>query len=120
MKPEELAWLYSKASLVIFPTMDEGFGLPVIEARYFGAPLALSDIPVLREVAGDAEACFFSLDDKHGAAETLVGARKRTSPSNDARSRDSVVKQYSWTKTVGILRGSILGTIANDLEQRSL
>jgi len=50
----ELAALYRGAELVALPSFYEGFGLPVIEALQAGAPLVASDLPVLREVAGDA------------------------------------------------------------------
>lgn len=49
----ELEWLYRHATLVLFPTHYEGYGLPVIEAAVRGAPVLCSDIPVLREVAGN-------------------------------------------------------------------
>ena len=51
---EEVAVLYRDASFVVFPTHYEGFGLPAVEAIRAGTPLICSDIPVLREVAGDA------------------------------------------------------------------
>ena len=50
----ELAALYAGAELVALPSFYEGFGLPAIEALRAGAPLVASDLPVLREVAGDA------------------------------------------------------------------
>ncbi|MDX1501715.1 MAG: glycosyltransferase family 1 protein [Thermoanaerobaculia bacterium] len=50
---EELAALYRRARVVVFPSLYEGFGLPAIEAQQAGAPLVASDIPVLREVAAD-------------------------------------------------------------------
>jgi glycosyltransferase involved in cell wall biosynthesis len=40
--------------MVVLPSFYEGFGLPAVEALRAGAPLVASDIPVLREVAGDA------------------------------------------------------------------
>lgn len=46
--------LYRGATLVVLPTIYEGFGLPAVEAMFAGVPLLCSDIPVLREVAGDA------------------------------------------------------------------
>ncbi|HEY4574477.1 MAG TPA: glycosyltransferase family 1 protein [Thermoanaerobaculia bacterium] len=52
--PGELAALYAGAALVAFPSFYEGFGLPAIEALQAGTPLVASDLPVLREVAGDA------------------------------------------------------------------
>jgi glycosyltransferase involved in cell wall biosynthesis len=51
---EELARLYLEASIVVFPTLYEGFGLPSVEAMAAETPLVCSDIPVLHEVAGDA------------------------------------------------------------------
>lgn len=54
VSPGELAALYRNASAVLLPSFYEGFGLPAVEALSAGAPLVLSDIPVLREVAGDA------------------------------------------------------------------
>jgi glycosyltransferase involved in cell wall biosynthesis len=52
--PGELAALYAGAELVALPSFYEGFGLPAIEALQAGASLVASDLPVLREVAGDA------------------------------------------------------------------
>lgn len=50
----QLAALYEAARVVLFPSLYEGFGLPAVEAQFAGTPLVCSDIPVLREVAGDA------------------------------------------------------------------
>ncbi len=49
-----LAAVYRRAALVLQPSEAEGFGLPVAEALACGSPILASDIPVLREVAGDA------------------------------------------------------------------
>jgi glycosyltransferase involved in cell wall biosynthesis len=49
-----LAAVYRRAALVLQPSEAEGFGLPVAEALACAAPVLASDIPVLREVAGDA------------------------------------------------------------------
>jgi glycosyltransferase involved in cell wall biosynthesis len=47
----ELRWCYEHARVVLFPTFEEGFGLPVLEAMSFGAPVVASTDPALREVA---------------------------------------------------------------------
>ena len=49
-----LAALYRGARLFVFPSRYEGFGLPVLEAFTAGVPVVASDLPVLRELAGDA------------------------------------------------------------------
>jgi len=46
----ELAWLYQRAALFIFLSLDEGFGIPMLEALQFGTPILASDIPVFREI----------------------------------------------------------------------
>src|SRR5690606_31533891 len=44
---------YQNARALVFPSLDEGFGLPVIEALQNGLPVIASDIPVLREIGKD-------------------------------------------------------------------
>jgi glycosyltransferase involved in cell wall biosynthesis len=48
---DELAWLYQNTSLFVFPSLDEGFGMPIIEALYFKSNMLLSDICVFHEVS---------------------------------------------------------------------
>ncbi|MDH4358881.1 MAG: glycosyltransferase [Candidatus Berkelbacteria bacterium] len=58
VQEEILGYLYSAADLLVFPSLCEGFGMPIIEAFASGLPVACSDIPVFREIAGGA-ALFF-------------------------------------------------------------
>jgi alpha-1,3-rhamnosyl/mannosyltransferase len=67
----ELAALYAAAAVVVFPTLYEGFGLPAVEAQQAGAPLVCSDLPVLREVAGDG-AVFAPSDDPVAFARAIA------------------------------------------------
>jgi glycosyltransferase involved in cell wall biosynthesis len=49
-----IASMYRRAALVLLPSDHEGFGIPAAEAMACGAPMIASDLPVLREVGGDA------------------------------------------------------------------
>ena len=51
---EELAWWYRAAAVFVYPSLLEGFGLPVLEAMACGAPVVTSNLSSLPEVAGDA------------------------------------------------------------------
>ena len=51
---EELAYLYSKAKLMIFPSLFEGFGIPLVEAMAAGCPVLASNLTSLPEVGVDA------------------------------------------------------------------
>jgi glycosyltransferase involved in cell wall biosynthesis len=58
----DLVELYNAATLVVMPSLDEGFGLPAVEAMACGTPVASSDKGSLPEVLGDAGAYFDPLD----------------------------------------------------------
>jgi glycosyltransferase involved in cell wall biosynthesis len=68
---EELEGLWSIASASVFPSLYEGFGLPVLEAMARGVPVACSDASSLPEVAGDA-ALLFDPRDETAIAAALV------------------------------------------------
>ncbi|MFQ5878131.1 MAG: glycosyltransferase family 4 protein [Acidobacteriota bacterium] len=51
---EDLPALYSAADLFVMPSRHEGFGIPPVEAMTCGAPVLVSDLPIFREVCGEA------------------------------------------------------------------
>ena len=59
---EDLVTLYRKCKLFIFPSLHEGFGLPVLEAMCCGAPVISSNSSSLPEIVGIKEAMFNPLD----------------------------------------------------------
>ncbi|MDO6386057.1 glycosyltransferase family 1 protein [Uliginosibacterium sp. 31-12] len=65
-----LSELYASARYLAFPSHFEGFGLPVLEAQSHGLPVIASDIPVLREVAGEG-ALFFPPGDARALADCM-------------------------------------------------
>src|SRR5258708_19562036 len=64
---EELAWLYKHCQLLLIPSSQEGFCLPLVEGMFFGARIVCSDIRILREV-GSQNSFFFDL---YGEPEAL-------------------------------------------------
>lgn len=70
LERDEVEDLYRSSAAVVFPTLFEGFGLPVLEAMERGCPVLCSDIPVLREVGGDA-VVFFDPTDPAAIARTI-------------------------------------------------
>jgi glycosyltransferase involved in cell wall biosynthesis len=69
---DTLVWLYNAASLVVYPSIYEGFGLPVLEAMACGAPVVCSNCSSLPEVAGDA-AILVAPHDVDGWANSISG-----------------------------------------------
>ncbi|GAA1059536.1 glycosyltransferase family 4 protein [Agromyces bracchium] len=96
---DELERLYAEAALFAFPTRFEGFGLPLIESMARGVPVVASDLPVLREVGGEA-ARWVDPDDRAGLAraiDALLGdraERERMSRAGLARAAG-----FSWERT---------------------
>jgi len=58
VQDDEFYTIYTKALLFVFPSMYEGFGIPVLEAMDCACPVALSDTPVFREVGANAAVYF--------------------------------------------------------------
>jgi glycosyltransferase involved in cell wall biosynthesis len=80
----DLEGLWRAAACCAFPTLGEGFGIPVLESLAHGVPLACSELPVLREVGGEIPH-YFDPRDPTDAARALVaaladGETRRTGP----------------------------------------
>jgi glycosyltransferase involved in cell wall biosynthesis len=67
----QVAWLYRHASVLVFPSLYEGFGLPVVEAQRLGCPVVASNRASLPEVAGRA-AVLVDPTDPGGVAATVA------------------------------------------------
>ncbi len=66
----DLCALYKHARALIFASVTEGFGLPLVEAAHFGLPAIVSDIPVFREIGGDA-VTYFDVADSESLATRI-------------------------------------------------
>ncbi len=98
----ELSWLYAHTSLAVTLSLDEGFGLPAIEAAAFDAPLVASDIPVFRETVGNY-AVFVRPD---APPEIIAAAFDETWGS--VVDGSAVRSRYTWDAAVQLLRAAII------------
>jgi glycosyltransferase involved in cell wall biosynthesis len=92
---EQLAELYRRAAAVLVPSEAEGFGLPVIEALACGAVVVASDIPVLREVGGEA-AIYRPVADVPAWADAVTRVLREPAAAPPRDTRLSQAAKYSW------------------------
>jgi len=96
---EDLHVLYRNASLFVFPSLYEGFGLPLIEAMSHGVPIVCSSAGPLSEVAGNA-AIFFDPLDVNNMAHAIERVLKDLDLKNKLIKRGyERVKNFSWENT---------------------
>lgn len=99
----ELACLYSSCEMLVWPSLYEGFGLPVLEAMSLGAPVVTSNCSSLPEVAGDAALLVDprSIDEIANAMWRILNEPDLANRLREkGRHRAS---QFSWVKTAQIL-----------------
>ena len=96
---EDLSLLYSAADLTVFPSLYEGFGLPILEAMACGAPVACSNTSSMPEVAGDAALLFdpHDTDSIANAMRILVRNRRANELFRQLGPRRSIA--FSWDRT---------------------
>lgn len=96
---EELAWLYTNAEFFVFPSLYEGFGLPLLEAFNYGAPSLISDTSCFPEIAENA-ALYFNPYDIDSMICCMDKFLSSTSLKKCLIERGKLrVKQFSWEKT---------------------
>jgi glycosyltransferase involved in cell wall biosynthesis len=96
---EDLRALYSTATMLLFPSLQEGFGWPIVEAQACGCPVATSRRSPMDEVAGDA-AIYIEPENPESAAAILraalesVAEMREPSLLNAARFRSGMIDRY--------------------------
>lgn len=110
---EQKAALLHDAAFVTLPSYYEGFGMPILEAFSYGIPVAISDIPALREVAGDA-AFYFDPHDVAGMAQALNAAVHNAAQRESHQAlMPGVLAKYSWEATAHKLIANIEDYLSN-------
>ena len=112
IEEEELKKYYSNALCFIYPSLYEGFGLPVLEAMQCGCPVITSNVSSLPEVIGDAG---IQIDPKSN--EDLISAYEKIYFDENFRKECSVKgldrsKQFSWNKCANEIIEFIINTLS--------
>lgn len=87
----DLSSLYSRARLLVFPSLDEGFGIPVLEAMGHGLPVLTSNRSALPEVSGGAA----KLVDPYSIDEITAGMESMLEKSHEA-AEEQIVRGRRW------------------------
>ncbi len=104
----ELAPIYTGAELFVFPTLYEGFGLPVLEAMQCGCPVITSNTSSIPEVAGDAAIMLDPLD-VEGLSKTMEKAVSAAALSTRLREKGlKRSRQFSWEKSARLLLKALM------------
>jgi len=121
-----LAAIYRRAAVVLMPSEAEGFGLPIIEAMAGGTTVVASDLPVLREVGGDA-AIYCSVADVTNWVDTVSRLLRQSAAGGHAITsrRDSSTARaarFSWSeyaaKYADVYRAMNSSGLASSFEYR--
>jgi glycosyltransferase involved in cell wall biosynthesis len=110
---DRLIRLYQQAVLFVFPSLYEGFGLPVLEAMACGCPVISSNASSLPEVTGDA-AVLVNPSDVEDLARQMERALSDSALRRDLRQRGlKQAAQFSWDRTaretVAVYRKAVHG-----------
>lgn len=110
---QDLICLYSSASALIFPSLFEGFGLPILEAFHFGCPVITSNISSMPEIAGKAAVLVDPTDVKQimdAMADIIQNDVLRDRLVVDGYSREKVFSfQETAKQTLGLLQKLVEG-----------
>ena len=104
---EQLSELYRRAAAVLVTSEAEGFGLPAIEALACGAAVVASDIPVLREVGGDA-VVYCAVGDVPAWAGAVAGLLTDPELAPPRATRLAQAARYSWGEHAQVIGAAYL------------
>jgi glycosyltransferase involved in cell wall biosynthesis len=92
--------LYRRAAIFAFPSLDEGFGMPLLEAMAHGVPVVTSNTSAMPEVAGDAALLVDPLDTDALAAALLSLAHDETLRADLIRRGLHRARQFTWPSAI--------------------
>lgn len=100
----ELVYCYQHAKALLFPSIIEGFGLPIIEAQHYQLPVLASDTPIHREIGQDSIG-YFDIDDPDALYHILQSVEAGT--QSLPVSNPDVLNDYTWQQSANKLASEI-------------
>ncbi len=111
---DELVDLYNAASIYIFPSLYEGFGLPPLEAMACETPVAASEASSIPEVCGKGNAAYFDPNDYHDMAQVIFALYNDKGMQADLVSRGLLrVGEFSWQTMAELTHNLYLECLSN-------
>jgi glycosyltransferase involved in cell wall biosynthesis len=103
--------LMAHASLLVQPSLYEGFGLPPLEALYLGCPVLISDIPVFHEIYDGLPVTFFNVNDVKDLTDKILLSTNITMEKKSIRRM--IEDRYDFDKSAALILNQLI-----ELEQR--
>jgi glycosyltransferase involved in cell wall biosynthesis len=113
---DDLPAIYNLAEIFVFPSVYEGFGLPVVEAMACGTPVITGPVAALDEVAGDAAERFAPLDAEALGDHLVALARSRERRDELSARGLARARAFSWQRaaleTLDVYRLAVANPVA--------
>ena len=103
VEDQEMPFLYNAASLFVYPSLYEGFGLPILEAQRCGCPVVSAKNSSLIEVGGDG-VLFCNADDETDIGEKITLSLCDSAIMNSLREKGAINQaKFSWAKSADVI-----------------
>ena len=105
---EDYLALLETATALVTTSLDEGFGLPLVEAMALGTPVVVSDIPIFREIGGTA-ALYAPPTDARAVASAIRGLEDPAEWVARSEASRAQAREFSWDRSAAALLATLEG-----------
>jgi glycosyltransferase involved in cell wall biosynthesis len=104
---QEVNWFYENCELVLFPSVYEGLGMPIIEAMHFEKPIAASSIDVFKEITTTG-ICFFNPYSTESIMKAIEEAISSGYDKDMIAAHREVIQKYTWENTANAVASAAI------------
>jgi glycosyltransferase involved in cell wall biosynthesis len=108
---EDLPALYKQAKLYVFPSIYEGFGIPILEAFQYQVPVAVANNTCLPEIGGEAVSCFDPFDLEEAKNNIIKVLEDEGQREKQIHLGNQLSHSFSWDKSakeIGIIAAEVV------------